>query len=165
MEVKPKLRALVIDDSRVMRNVVMDTLRKTELADFIFTEATDGSEAMSIFEPEKFDIIFADWNMPQLNGLEFARHIRSMRSAKHIDIVMVTSESAQSKQTKAYDEARITCYITKPFTVDEVRNKISPIVNKIINRQEEIAPQIAPLPLPPANNKPTGFFSRLLRKE
>ncbi len=169
-EVKPKLRALVIDDSRVMRNLVKDSLCKTGLADFDFTEVGDGSEAMSVFDPEKFDILFVDWNMPQLNGLDFARHVRSMRSAKHIPIVMITSESAESKQAKAYSDARITCYITKPFTVEEVRNKLSEVITNITKSQEEVVAKTesSKLVLPPPDStirkSAPGFFSRLLGK-
>ena len=55
-----KLRALVVDDSRVMRNMVKDALRRTELAKFDFSEASDGAEALKKFDPKKTDIAFID---------------------------------------------------------------------------------------------------------
>ncbi len=161
-----KLRALVIDDSRIMRNMVMESLRKTNLAEFEFTEAGDGSEALDRFDPDLVDVVFADWNMPQLNGIEFARHVRSMRSASHIPVIMITSESASGKQAAAYEEARITCYITKPFTVDEMKNKLTPIIQDLANKQsqkEKATPK--PAAVQPAATKPAGgFFGKLLGK-
>ncbi len=133
-----KLQALLIDDSASMRTVIKESLYETELAEFSFTEVDDAAEAMSIFDPEKFDIIFLDWNMPRLNGLEFARHVRSMRSAKHIPIVMITAENTESKQTKAYTDARITCFITKPFTVKDIYGKLSSIIDTISKHLEEV---------------------------
>lgn len=164
MEEKKKLRlkALVVDDSRIMRSLVMDALRKSNLADFDFTEAGDGAEAMDRFDSEKIDIVFADWNMPQLNGIEFARHVRSMRASVRVPIIMITSEKAEGKQAKAYQEARINAYITKPFTPEEVANKLTPIIEEM-SKEPEPAPVVAPVVT--QQNKPAntgGFFSKLL---
>lgn len=157
---KMKLRALVIDDSRIMRNMVKDNLQKTELAEFEFTEAGDGSEAIDIFDPDKIDIVFVDWNMPKMNGIEFARHVRSLGYAHHVPVIMITSESAEGRQESAYESARITCYITKPFTVDQVKEKITPVLEKLAQRQQA-ASVSAPAPVAPP--KPGGgFFSKLM---
>lgn len=154
------LRALVIDDSRIMRNMVMETLKKTELAEFEFQEANDGAEAVERFDADKTDIVFVDWNMPKMNGIEFARHLRSLSWASHIPVIMVTSEKADSKQEAAYAEARIMCYITKPFTVDQMKEKVAPIIEKISTRKDQgTAKTVASVP----SAKPTGgFFSKLI---
>lgn len=157
------LNALVIDDSRVMRSMVMQTLQQAELAAFEFSEAGSGSEAMGNFDADKVDIIFVDWNMPGMNGIEFAREVRAMGWAHHIPIVMITSESGQEKQQSAYDKARITCYVTKPFTVDEIREKVGPVVEELLKkRSKPAAPAVAPKPAAPAPAKQGGFFSKLL---
>lgn len=159
----PQLRALVIDDSRVMRNMVMKSLQETNLAEFEFTEAGSGMEAMEVFDPEKIDIIFADWNMPGMNGIEFAKQVRSMSWASHVPVIMITSESGEGKQQDAFDMARITCYITKPFTVEEMHSKIEPIIQKLSGKssgQTSSAPATTPQPPPAASGG--GFFSKLL---
>lgn len=154
------LRAMVIDDSRVMRNMVMQTLQQAELAAFDFDEAGSGSEAIGKFDSDKIDIIFVDWNMPGMNGIEFAREVRAMGWAHHIPIVMITSESGREKQQSAYDKARITCYVTKPFTVDEIREKVGPVIEELFKKRSKPA---APAPKPaPAPAKSGGFFSKLL---
>lgn len=159
---KITIRALVIDDSRIMRGMVKENLKKTELAEFEFTEAGDGAAAIDLFDPDRIDIVFVDWNMPKMNGIEFARHVRSLGYATHVPVVMITSESADGRSQEAFDSARITCYITKPFTMQQIKEKIAPVIDKIVqHRLSAKAPTVAPLKPPPP--KPAGgFFSKLV---
>ena len=64
---------LVVDDSRIMRTLVMQSLTKTKLAEFTFVEAEDGADALAKFDPAKIDIVFADWNMLNMTGVEFVK--------------------------------------------------------------------------------------------
>jgi two-component system, chemotaxis family, chemotaxis protein CheY len=126
-----KLRALVVDDSRVMRAMVMDSLRKTHLAEFEFCEAEDGADALGKFNPKKTDIIFADWNMPNMSGVEFVREVRAMGKTEHIPIIMVTSEKTISKMEEALDSAGANAFISKPFTVEYMQQKLGPVLDGI----------------------------------
>ena len=129
-----KLRALVIDDSRVMRAMVMQSLQQTHLADFEFTEAVDGADALQKFNPKKTDIVFADWNMPNMTGIEFVREVRSNGKTEHIPIIMVTSEKTVSKVEEALDQAGATMFISKPFTVDYLLKKLGPVIDDLEQR-------------------------------
>lgn len=146
-----KLKALVIDDSRVMRNMVMDSLRKTNLGEFEFVEAGDGAEALTKFQTDTPDIVFADWNMPKMTGIEFVRRVRASKSNDHIPIVMITSEKTMGKVEEAIDRAGANAYITKPFTVVELEKKLSRIINGIAEHRNKAAAKSS-----------GGFFSRLL---
>lgn len=154
---------MVIDDSRVMRNMVMQSLNQAEVAIFEYDEAGSGSEAIGKFDADSVDIIFVDWNMPGMNGIEFAREVRAMKWANHIPIVMITSETGSEKQQNAYDKARITCYVTKPFTVEEIREKVGPVIEDLKQKRAKSAapaPVKAPAAAPPKSGG--GFFSKLL---
>jgi two-component system chemotaxis response regulator CheY len=129
-----KLRALVVDDSRVMRLMVMDSLNKTNLAKFEFSEAVDGADALSKFDPKRTDIVFADWNMPNMSGVEFVRQVRAMGKTEHIPIVMVTSEKTISRIEEALDSAGANTFISKPFTVQYLLWKIGPVVRALLAR-------------------------------
>ncbi len=120
-----ELHAMVVDDSRVMRKMVMESLKRTEFADFVFTEAEDGEDALVKFDPHSIDIIFCDWNMPNLTGIEFTRKLRETTSAAHVPIVMVTSEKTSEKVHEALSSAGADAYITKPFTVEDLNRKLS----------------------------------------
>lgn len=154
---------MVIDDSRVMRTMVIQTLIQSEIAIFTFDEAGSGSEAIGKFDADKVDIVFVDWNMPGMDGIEFAREVRAMAWATHIPIIMITSESGSEKQQNAYDKARITCYVTKPFTVGEIRDKVGPVIEELILKRAKTA---SPGPAKTTGAAPPktsgGFFCKLL---
>jgi two-component system chemotaxis response regulator CheY len=125
------IRALVIDDSKVMRSMVMQSLQKTRLADFEFIEAQDGADALEKFDPDEIDIVFADWNMPNMSGIDFVREVRAMDGTEHIPIVMVTSEKSMGKVETAIEEAGANEYICKPFTVEQLERKLSKLLAEI----------------------------------
>src|SRR5689334_16171461 len=123
-----KLNALVVDDSRVMRCMVMESLRKTELADFRFFEAEDGHAALNVMEAETVHIAFVDWNMPNMSGIDFVLVARSQalrNDETPPPMVMVTSEKTMGKIQEALDGAGADSFISKPFTVEELKRKIA----------------------------------------
>ena len=105
------LRALVIDDSRVMRKLVMKSLNETELAHFQFIEAEDGVDALAKFDPETVDIVFADINMPKMDGIEFVHKVRAHNKGAHVPIIMITSEKTMDKVEAALDSAGLCVFI------------------------------------------------------
>jgi two-component system chemotaxis response regulator CheY len=143
------LTALVIDDSRVMRNMVMQALQKARLATFTFIEAQDGAEALTKFDPKTIDICFVDWNMPNMTGVEFIKKARSTGGAFDVPMVMVTSERAINKIEEALNAAGADAYICKPFTPEDMQVKLQKIINKAEARK------------PPAQQQAGGFFSNL----
>ncbi len=142
-----KLSALVVDDSKVMRGLVMKTLTKTKLAEWKFTEAGDGEQALGKFGPGDFDIVFADWNMPKMSGLALAKEIRKTKKGASIPIIMVTSEKSLGKIEIALDQAKANAYVTKPFTVEEFKKKIEKIIAAMGNKK---------------GGQSGGFFKKLL---
>ena len=120
---------MIVDDSRVMRSMSIQSLRKTALADFEFTEAEDGADALARFSPRHTDILFVDWNMPNLTGIDLVRKLRATGKAEQIPIVMITSEKSIGKIEEALDEAGANEYITKPFTVEELTRKLSRLIS------------------------------------
>lgn len=143
------IRALVVDDSRVMRNMVMNALKMSRLATFEFTEATDGADALTKFDPAQFDMCFVDWNMPNMNGVEFVKKARATGTAFNIPMVMVTSEQTMAKIEEALNQAGADSYICKPFTPEDMKVKLEKLVNKVLAAKT------------PAE-KAGGFFSGLL---
>lgn len=142
------IRAMVIDDSRVMRNMVMNALRQSGLAGFEFTEAEDGADALAKFNPANIDICFVDWNMPNMTGVEFVKKARSGGAAFHIPMVMVTSEQTVAKIEEALNQCGADGYVCKPFTAEDMKVKLEKVVNKVLKGKA------------PAE-KQGGFFSSL----
>ena len=143
------IRALVVDDSRVMRNMVMNALKLSRLATFEFTEASDGADALTKFDPANIDMCFVDWNMPNMNGIEFVKRARAGGTAFKVPMVMVTSEQTMAKIEEALSQAGADSYICKPFTPDDMKVKLEKIVNKVLTAKA-------------TPEKAGGFFSSLL---
>lgn len=129
------IRALVIDDSSSMRRLIMKTLMKASVADFLFEEAEDGIEATHKFLTSPPDIIFCDWNLPRMNGYNFALRVRADSRYDHIPIVMITSERSVKKIEDAFTRARVDRYITKPYTVEVVRARVAPLIRRIVEEK------------------------------
>jgi len=126
--------------------MVKESLKRTELAEWDFVEASDGAEALDVFDPEVIEIVFVDWNMPNMNGIDFVKKLREMKKTDHVPVVMITSEKTPDKMREALDHAGANAFITKPFTVDALQRKVGDVL-----REAQEA----------ATKKGGGFFSRL----
>jgi two-component system chemotaxis response regulator CheY len=118
---------MVIDDSRIMRNIVKNTLALLKIP-FNYLEAGDGEQAMKLMETSKADLILLDWNMPNLNGFDFLKKIKAIDQYKNIPVIMVTSEAARLNVVEAV-KAGVTAYITKPINEKIFMEKISKILS------------------------------------
>lgn len=144
------VKALVVDDSGIMRKMVMKSLTEAKFANFEFVEAEDGRIALDKLIANDFDIAFVDWNMPNMTGIEFVREVRKHEKATVTDaipLVMVTSEKTMGKVQEALDEAGADGFISKPFTVEELQAKLKKHVEKaqmLRVRKNRAAQSVAP---------------------
>jgi two-component system chemotaxis response regulator CheY len=114
--------ALVIDDSRAVRLIVGKILRDAGIR---VLEAADGQEALRhLAAHPDVELILVDWNMPQMNGLEFIRVVRAQPEYDAVRIMMVTSETEQDQVLRALD-AGANEYLMKPFTKEVLIAKLS----------------------------------------
>ncbi len=121
---------MVVDDSGIMRKMVMRSLKEAELANFTFTEAQDGVDALEKFSEDEIDMLFVDWNMPNMNGIDFIKEVRGS-TQRHVPVVMVTTESTMGKVEEALNQARVDCFIVKPFTAEVLKKKLTPLFAKM----------------------------------
>lgn len=127
------LKTLVVDDSGIMRKMVMNTLNEAKIAEFDFAEADDGQHALTKLRDAKFDLAFVDWNMPNMTGVEMVKEIRKQERANDDDpmvLVMVTSEKTMGKMQEALDVAGADHFISKPFTTEEFQVKLKKVIEK-----------------------------------
>jgi len=116
---------LVVDDSRIMRNIVKNTFNELKIP-CQFLEAENGAKAFNLLETNKVSIVFLDWNMPEMDGMSFLRKVRSMPDYKDLPIIMVTSESAKYNVVEAL-QCGATDYIVKPVQERVFKEKVSEI--------------------------------------
>ena len=117
------MHALVIDDSRAMRRILKGIVQPLG---FEVSEAGNGREAMEILEgTEKTpDLALIDWNMPEMNGLEFVTAVRADPKYRTMTLMMVTTESEHSQIVRAL-AAGAHEYVLKPFTPDAITDKLA----------------------------------------
>ena len=117
------MKILVVDDSRIMRNVLKNILKEKNIGEEAIVEASNGVEALQILKKEKINLVLLDWNMPKLNGIELVKIVRAEESLKDIPIIMVTSEAAKYNVMEAI-KAGVTDYIIKPIQGVVVHKKL-----------------------------------------
>lgn len=116
---------LVVDDSRIMRNIVKNTFMSLTIP-CEFLEAGNGREALMKLEKNQIDLVLLDWNMPELSGLDFLKKVRAIDQHKNLPIIMVTSEAARYNVIEALKNGA-TDYIIKPINEKNFREKIAKI--------------------------------------
>ena len=122
-----RIRALIVDDSSVMRKIVERSLRQAgvELSEVL--EAANGAEGLTVLGEHRVDLILCDINMPVMDGIEFVRSLRSVPNASGIPVVMITTEGSESHVVQALS-AGARGYIRKPFTSEQVKEHVLPVL-------------------------------------
>ncbi|MDR1174796.1 MAG: response regulator [Treponema sp.] len=116
---------LVVDDSRIMRNIVKNIFMELKIP-CQFLEAANGVEALQQLQLNSINLILLDWNMPELSGIDFLKQVRAIGQYKDLPIIMVTSESAKYNVIEALKNGA-TDYIIKPINEKIFREKLSRI--------------------------------------
>ena len=114
---------LVVDDSRIMRNIVKNYFSELNIP-CQYIEAMDGSEALDALMKQPVNLVLLDWNMPKLSGIDFLKKVRAIDKFKKLPIIMVTSEAAKYNVIEAL-KMGATDYIIKPINGKLFKEKIS----------------------------------------
>ena len=122
-----EIHALIVDDSSVMRKIVERALRQAGFDPMVVHEAGNGMEAIEILRAGPIDLILSDINMPAMDGLELVRQIRAQNLAPGVPVVMITTESSEEHVRQAI-AAGARGYIRKPFTPEQVKERVLPLV-------------------------------------
>ena len=115
------MRALIIDDSRAMRRILRGIV---EPMGFEVSEAGNGKQGLEqLNQFEDVELVLVDWNMPEMNGLEFIEIIRSNPNYDDLKLVMVTTETEPTRMARAL-LAGVDEFVMKPFTADILVEKL-----------------------------------------
>jgi len=120
-------KILIVDDSAMMRKVVLRTLRMAGIEFDETLEAGDGTEALTFLRNNKVELIMCDINMPNMSGLELLTKIKEEKLAPGVPIVMVTTEGSEPQVRQAI-LAGARGYVRKPFTLEHIQNSVRPLL-------------------------------------
>lgn len=120
MEITSK-RILFVEDSPTMRRIIANSLQRLGFSDII--EAENGVDALNKLEGQKIDLVITDWNMPEMNGADLVKTLRSMPEYGEIPIVMITTRGMKDDVMTAM-KLGVNGYVIKPFTPDVLKSKL-----------------------------------------
>ena len=124
-----EIKALIVDDSSVMRKIVERALRQAGVPLSRVLEASSGTEGLEVLRREPVQLILSDINMPLMDGLEFLRTLRAQKLAEGVPVVMITTESSEEHVRQAI-LAGAQGYLRKPFTADQVKERVLPLIEQ-----------------------------------
>ncbi len=127
------LKILIIDDFELVRVMLKSALKDLGYSDF--AEAENGLEGWAKLEDASktgapFHIVLCDWNMPEMNGLEFLEKCRAVKKYKDLPIIIVTAEAEQEQIVIALKKGA-SDYIIKPFSPEMLEKKLKKAVTEI----------------------------------
>ena len=119
---------MIVDDSATMRKIIIRTIRMSGLEFDRTEEAGNGVEALGKLGSAIVDVILCDINMPEMAGPELVKKVREMPACVNTKIIMVSTESSQ-ELIDGLMASGANGYITKPFTPEKFKEKLSPFMN------------------------------------
>jgi two-component system, chemotaxis family, chemotaxis protein CheY len=122
------MKFLVVDDFSTMRRIVRGLLK--EMGCNNVDEAEDGAVALHMLKSQRFDFVVSDINMPNMNGFDLLKAIKSDESLKHLPVLMVTAE-ARKEDIVLAAQTGASGYIVKPFTKATLEDKVQKILQKL----------------------------------
>ena len=117
------MKILIVDDSSTMRRIIINTLSRIGYTDVV--EAEHGKAGLEKLGQGGVEMIITDWNMPEMDGLEFVQAVRGQNP--NIPILMVTTNAAKEDIVQAL-QAGVNNYVVKPFTPDTLKEKIESLL-------------------------------------
>lgn len=120
------MKILIVDDSKAMRLIVQRTLRQAGFGNCELSEACDGKQALDAIRATPPDLVLSDWNMPEMTGIELLEELR--REGSSVRLGFVTTEGTAEMRARA-TEAGALFVIAKPFTADQFRDTLEPILS------------------------------------
>ncbi|MCA9281499.1 MAG: response regulator [Phycisphaeraceae bacterium] len=119
------MKVLIVDDSKTMRSIVKNCLGGIGYSDV--EEACDGQDALEKVAQCKPGLILLDWNMPNMNGIDFLKAYRA--KGGKAPVVMVTTESEKARVIDAI-RAGANDFVVKPFTPDVLAKHVNRTIEK-----------------------------------
>jgi two-component system chemotaxis response regulator CheY len=125
-----QLKILLVDDFEMIRSLLKQALKQLGHTDL--TEAVDGLDALEKITKateagQPYDLVFLDWNMPKMTGIEVVQKCKADPNLKAIPFIMITAEREQKSVVTAL-KAGVSDYVIKPFSPRQLSSKIERIL-------------------------------------
>ena len=118
------LDVMIVDDSAAIRKILRRVLAQADIPVGQVHEASDGVEALEALKSNRVSLIFSDINMPNMDGLELLSKLKALERLRSVPVIMVTTEGGHARVMQAL-ELGAAGYVKKPFTVDQIKEKLA----------------------------------------
>lgn len=125
MALDKNMRILVVDDYSTMTRILRNLLNQLDFRNV--DDASNGSDAFDLLHQADYGLVFSDWNMQPMTGIELLRKVRADNALKHIPFIMVTAES-KTENVIVAKQAGVSNYIIKPFNVKTLQTKMESVL-------------------------------------
>lgn len=127
------LNVLVVDDSGVMRSMIMRTLEMSGIDIGEIHQAGNGREALEVLDGHWVDMALVDINMPVMNGEELIEAIRARPAIADLPIIVISTEGSQTRIERL--QQRGVAFIHKPFTPETIHELVQTVTEKSYERE------------------------------
>lgn len=120
-------RLLIVDDSATTRAIIKRAIQLAQVPVERMAEAANGVEALQLMADTPFDLVLADLNMPEMDGLEMTRRMHANPATASIPVIVISAEPNVAMLVEMH-ESGIRGYLRKPFTPEGIRDLIGPVL-------------------------------------
>ncbi len=128
---------LIVDDSSPMRSVIKKTIKISGFDVGEVFEAANGVEALEVLKDNWVDVVVTDYNMPEMDGLQLIEEMKKDELMASVPVVVVTTEGSKQK-IEMFMEKGASDYVQKPFTPEQIKDKLSRILGEPEDGEGEI---------------------------
>ena len=121
---------LIVDDFSTMRRIIRHLL--VQIGFTHIEEASDGTEALKKMRRTPVKLVFSDWNMTPMSGIDLVREMRADEQLHDTPLIMITSE-ARWEKVKAAKEVGVANFIVKPFNAETLKRKIETAIGRSLD--------------------------------
>lgn len=118
------MKIVVVDDSRVMRQIVIRTMRQAGYGSHDIVEAENGKEGFDVVQAQHPDLVLSDWNMPEMSGIDLLCALRA--AGNPVTFGFVTSEGSEEMRARA-TQSGASFLIAKPFTPEAFEEALTSV--------------------------------------
>jgi two-component system chemotaxis response regulator CheY len=120
---------LIVDDSFPMRAVIKKVIKASGFNIGELFEAGNGKQALQILNEQWLDLVLTDYNMPDMNGLELLKAMKSQQTLTDIPVVIITTEGSDRRVEEFLSQGAV-AYIKKPFTPEQIKSHLNRILGE-----------------------------------